>query len=282
MDQGGCRLNGGGGGDGQGGGSDGAGGRLGMITLEDLESFSEDQLSDSGNGSLEEEGEVMEEEEEQDRLLHYWQDVARGHQVEVPRDMATPIQQLTTNNQGTHDRESVPFTLITRKEKCGEVLYEKRCYEKAYWACITVHEDTYEQSICYGFMRLMRYICQQNSSGSYLGLTIPIVTVVRTDEAHSTLSRSVTVAYHLPTFHQAQPPRPHDAEITIEEWPATIIYTRPFAGATNEYTIINQIGILAEILDSPELCLNDSFIVAGYTNPAAANRQNEIWFLERP
>lgn len=51
----------------------------GMITLEDLESFSEDQQSDSGNGSLEEEGEMMEE----SRLLHYWQDVARGHQVEV-------------------------------------------------------------------------------------------------------------------------------------------------------------------------------------------------------
>lgn len=55
--------------------------RGGMITLEDLESFAEDQLSDSGNGSLEEEGEGMEEDD--DRLLHYWQDVARGHQVEV-------------------------------------------------------------------------------------------------------------------------------------------------------------------------------------------------------
>lgn len=52
----------------------------GVITLEDLESFSEDQLPDSGNGSLEEEAEIMEGE---DRLLHYWQDVARGHQVEV-------------------------------------------------------------------------------------------------------------------------------------------------------------------------------------------------------
>lgn len=52
-----------------------------VITLEDLESFSEDQLSDSGNGSLEEEAETMEEDDE--RLLRYWQDVARGHQVEV-------------------------------------------------------------------------------------------------------------------------------------------------------------------------------------------------------
>lgn len=74
-------MNGGGGGGGDGGGS--GPDRHGMITLEDLESFSEDQLSDSGNGSLEEEGETMEEDEDPNRQLHYWQDVARGHQVEV-------------------------------------------------------------------------------------------------------------------------------------------------------------------------------------------------------
>ncbi|KAL4613121.1 heme-binding protein 2-like isoform X2 [Arapaima gigas] len=276
MDHGGCRLNGGSESDGS-----SSGGRVGMITLEDLESFSEEQPSDSDNGSLEEEGEAMEE-DEQDRLLHYWQDVARGHQVEVPNDMAVPIQQLTTNNEGTHSRERVPFTLITRKEKCGDVLYEKRHYGKANWACITVHEDTYEQSICLGFMKLMRYICQQNSSGNYLGLTIPIITVVRTDDAHSILSRAVTVAYYLPAEHQAQPPQPYDADIIIEEWPATIVYTRAFTGATNEQSIINEINTLAEMLELPTICLNCSFIVAGYTNPAAANRQNEIWFLERP
>ncbi|KAJ8331972.1 hypothetical protein SKAU_G00430480 [Synaphobranchus kaupii] len=154
MDRGGCRLSGGGGGDSQGGG---------VITLEDLESFTEEQPT-VGDGALEEEGEAMED-EEQDRLLHYWQDIGRVHQVTVPQDMAEPIQQLTTNTERGQDRENVPFTLITRKEKCGDVLYEKRCYEKANWACVTVHEGTYEQSICLGFMKLMRYICQQNSSG---------------------------------------------------------------------------------------------------------------------
>ncbi|XP_070973235.1 heme-binding protein 1-like [Oncorhynchus clarkii lewisi] len=280
METGNCRMNGGGGLDGIGGGGDDS--SNGMITLEDLESFSEDQLSDSGTGSLEEAGETIEDEEQQDGLLRYWQDAARGHQVEVPRDMAEPIQQITSNNNGQHDREHVPFTLIARKEKCGDMLYEKRHYEKAHWACITVHEDTYEQSICYGFMKLMRYICQQNSSGSYLGMTIPILTVIRTDENHSVLSRDVTVAYYLPTEYQVQPPLPSDTEISIEEWPATIVYTRSFTGATNEVTIINEISAMAEMLDSPAMHVNDSFIVAGYTNPAVANRQNEIWFLERP
>lgn len=277
MDRGGCQMSGGGGG---GGGDRSAADQPGMITLEDLESFSEDQLSDSGNGSLEEETETMEEDD--DRLLHYWQDVARGHQVEVSQDMAEPIHQLTTNNQGRSTREHVPFTLLSRKEKCGELLYEKRQYEKGHWACITMHEDTYEQSICYGFMRIMRYICQQNSTGNYLGMTLPIVTVVRTNEDHSVVSHDVTVAYFLPAEHQAQPPQPTDGEIVIEIWPATTVYTRSFTGPTNEITIINQINAMAELLDSPDLCINNSFIVAGYTNPAHSHRQNEIWFLERP
>lgn len=57
------------------------------------------------------------------------------------------------------------FLLGSLSLQCGELLYEKRQYEKGNWACITMREDTYEQSICYGFMRIMRYICQQNSLG---------------------------------------------------------------------------------------------------------------------
>lgn len=57
------------------------------------------------------------------------------------------------------------FTFLPFPSQCGEQLYEKRHYEKGHWACITMHEDTYEQSICYGFMKIMRYICQQNSLG---------------------------------------------------------------------------------------------------------------------
>lgn len=219
-----------------------------------------------------------------------------------------------------------------------------------------MREVTYEQSICYGFMKIMRYICQQNSSGEstskqpyyisdqalalisyfiysvrssssaneidsrliiipigdYLGMSLPIVTMVRTNENHSVISQDVTVAYYLPADHQAQPPQAIDSEIVIEIWPATIVYTRyvedkelgspgvllgiekeirllisflllssrAFTGPTNEVTIINEINILAELLDCPAECVNDKFIVAGYTNPAHSNRQNEIWFLE--
>lgn len=57
-------------------------------------------------------------------------------------------------------------------------------------------------------------------------MTLPIVTVVRTDESHSGISHNVTVAYYLPNEHQAQPPQPLDSDIVIEIWPAAVVYTR--------------------------------------------------------
>nr|XP_056707658.1 heme-binding protein 1-like [Euleptes europaea] len=195
--------------------------------------------------------------------------------------MAQPIRQLTRNNH-SQERESIPFTVINRKEKFGKVLYEKRHYEKGKWACVKVQEDQYEQSVCLGFMKIMRYICEQNSSGLYLGMTVPIVTIIHIGRSASDITRFVTVAYYLPGGLQDQPPDPNDPDIVIEEWPPAMVYARGFRGVTNEDSIAREINLLAELLESPELCLQDTFIIAGYTNPTAAIRQNEIWFLERP
>lgn len=145
---------------------------------------------------------------------------------------------------------------------------------------MSVREATYEQSVCAGFMKLMRYICQENASGRYLGMTVPIVTVVRTDETRSTLSRDVRVAYYLPGRLQQLPPMPTDPGITIETWPSTVVYTRSFSGPTNEITILREINALWEVLGSLEVSGSDSFIVAGYTSLAAAHRHNEVWFLQ--
>ncbi|XP_030627999.1 heme-binding protein 1-like [Chanos chanos] len=256
----------------------------GLITLEELESLTEDLDSHSAlgrsNSPVGESVETMEV-EERDRLLHFWQDVGRGHQVDVPRDMAEPIQLLTTDMENNQEREKIPSTLLTKKEKCGVLLYEKRNLEKLNWACITVREETYEQSICLGFMKLMRYICQQNSSGNYLGMTIPIITVVQVDDIRSTLLREVTVAYYLPQQYQDHPPQPLDPEISIETWPAMVVYSRPFNGITNEASILGEIRTLTDVLGSLSINTGNSFIIAGYTSPAALHRHNEIWFLER-
>lgn len=47
----------------------------------------------------------------------------------------------------------------------GEVAYEERVYPAGNWACVTRGEDLYEQSISMSFMKLMRFICKENSAG---------------------------------------------------------------------------------------------------------------------
>lgn len=47
----------------------------------------------------------------------------------------------------------------------GEVQYEERLYPAGHWACVTRAEDLYEQSISMAFMKLMRFICKENSAG---------------------------------------------------------------------------------------------------------------------
>lgn len=69
-------------------------------------------------------------------------------------------------------------------------------------------------------------------------MTLPIVTVVRTDETHSVVSQDVTVAYFLPAEHQAQPPQPEDSEIVLEIWPATTVYTRSVENKIKMTTLI--------------------------------------------
>ncbi|GCB83189.1 hypothetical protein scyTo_0023423 [Scyliorhinus torazame] len=90
------------------------------------------------------------------------------------------------------------------------------------------------------------------------------------------------MAYYLPTQFQDQTPQPFDAEVAIEEWPAHIIYARPFNGNTTEELILQEINQLAVHLDSPEWFLQDTFIVAGYNSPAAPNPHNEIWIIHSP
>lgn len=57
-------------------------------------------------------------------------------------------------------------------------------------------------------------------------MTVPILTIVHTNQNRSELLPGVTIAYYIPTHFQHQVPQPFDADIVIDESPARIIYTR--------------------------------------------------------
>uniref|UniRef100_A0A8D3BHT2 Heme-binding protein 1-like n=1 Tax=Scophthalmus maximus TaxID=52904 RepID=A0A8D3BHT2_SCOMX len=211
------------------------------------------------------------------RLLAHWQAVASTHQVSVPPDMTGPIQEMTRNSQ---QREPLPFTSISRLEKMGEELYEERVYPAGHWACVTRGEELYEQSISNAFMKLMRFICKENSAGRYLGMTVPVISNIQMKDG-TTFDKNVQTSFFLPAEFQGDAPRPCDPDIAIVYREPIRVVARTFFGTTTEETVAHQIALLWEILGITDELRRDEYMVAVYENPGISHRRNEIWFIRR-
>ncbi|XP_068531567.1 heme-binding protein 1-like [Anas acuta] len=250
---------------------------MARIRLEDLDGLGEEEEEegDEGGGG---EAEEEEDEEERGRLFAHWEVVASTHRVSLPPDMAGPIVQMNRHSQA---REPVPHVALSRHGKCEEAAYEERHYPAGKWACVTKGEPLYEQSISLSFMKLMRYICKENSVGRYLGMTVPVLNEIHLNEEGTELEREVLTAYYLPGQFQQNPPVPMDPEIHITERAPLRVITRVFYGITTEETILREIGLFWELLGSTDAVLRETYIVATYQNPSVPQRRNEIWFIRR-
>ncbi|KAK1171694.1 heme-binding protein soul4 [Acipenser oxyrinchus oxyrinchus] len=247
---------------------------MARITFEDLAAMDDELLDEN---VAEDNPEPMNEEEEE-RLLAHWQAVASTHHVVVPQEMAAPIQQMARQTQ---ERQPVPFVPLSCHEKNKEILYEERVYPAGKWAYVIKGEDLYEQSISMAFMKLMRYICNENSAGRYLGMTVPILNEIQMAKNEKSFVRDILTAYYLPAEFQDKPPEPTDPDIQIVQRETVRVITRVFYGTTTEETIMQQISLLWELLGSTDDFLRETYMVAVYENPGVPGRRNEIWFIRR-
>uniref|UniRef100_A0A1A7YG60 Heme-binding protein soul4 n=1 Tax=Iconisemion striatum TaxID=60296 RepID=A0A1A7YG60_9TELE len=245
---------------------------MALISLEDLEGLDDEQLDDD----ISDNPEPMD--DDGGRLLSHWQAVASTHQVSVPAEMTGPIQEMTRNSQ---QREPLPFILISRHEKMGEVQYEERVYPAGTWACVTQGADLYEQSISMAFMKLMRFICKENSSGRYLGMTVPVISSLQLMDDHETFQKDVETAFFLPAEFQSSPPQSSDPDINLVYREPVRVVARTFFGTTTEETVSRQIHLLWELLDHRDQFHHDRYMVAAYDNPGAPCRRHEIWFIRK-
>ena len=63
-------------------------------------------------------------------------------------------------------------------------------------------------------------------TGRYLGMTIPVVSIIRLMQDGSTFEKDVVTAYFLPTEFQANPPEPTDPEVSISFRPPFAVLAR--------------------------------------------------------
>lgn len=245
---------------------------MALISLDDLDGL-DDDITDDTNDDITDQQPITE-----DRLLSHWQRVGSTHQVSVPQEMTGPIHEMNRNSQ---QRETLPYAPISSHEKMGEVQYEERVYPAGHWACVTRGDDLYEQSISLAFMKIMRYICKENSLGQYLGMTVPVVSLIQMNPEGSGFEKEVLTGFFLPARFQSCPPQPTDPDIQIQDWGPIAVITRPFRGTTNEATVYRQIQVLWEVLAESEGVRRDRYMVAVFENPGVPQRRNEIWFLRQ-
>ncbi|XP_057699728.1 heme-binding protein soul4 [Corythoichthys intestinalis] len=248
---------------------------MALISLEDLEGLDEDEDIADVDAEAQPMGE-----EQSDNLLAHWRAVGRTHHVSVPAEMRGPIHEMTRNNQ---QREPVPFAPLSRQEKMGELMWEERAYPAGKWACVRHAEEFYEQSISQSFMKLMRFICKENSEGHHLGMTVPVVSTVALSSDGKTMDKSVLTAFYLPAAYQASPPQPSDPDVIVAHRDAFTVVAGPFFGTTTEETVTRHAGLLRELLGpaAAQSLRSDIYMVAVYENPGVPRRRNEIWFLRR-
>lgn len=248
---------------------------MALISLEDLEGLDDDITDDTSEDITEVEPIT---EDTENSLINHWRRVGATHQVSVPQEMTGPIEEMNRNRQ---QRETLPYTHVSGFEKMGEVLYEERVYPSGRWATVSRSDDLYEQSISIAFMKIMRYICKENSLGQYLGMTVPVVSLIHVAEDSSGFKKEVLTGFFLPARFQACSPTPTDPDIQLQDWGPLAVITRPFFGTTNEATVTRQISLLWELLPESEAVRRDRYMVAVFENPGVPQRRNEIWFLRQ-
>ncbi|KAJ6660202.1 hypothetical protein lerEdw1_018129 [Lerista edwardsae] len=131
-------------------------------------------------------------------------------------------------------------------------------------------------------------------TGIKIDMTAPVTCFVQPG-AGPFCESTTTVAFYLPPQHQANPPKPSEADIFIETRPAITVYVRvrlflflvvlnrSFGGFAKARKNQDEILALAESLRRDGKTFQEKvYYSAGYDSPfKLLNRHNEVWLIKK-
>ncbi|XP_030627877.1 heme-binding protein 2 [Chanos chanos] len=169
---------------------------------------------------------------------------------------------------------------FTPQESKGED-YEVRTYHATKWASTTVKDMDQEKALSTGFRRLFQYIQGNNEKKVKVEMTVPVSCLIEPG-AGPACEASFTVSFYVPEEHQADPPKPNDPEVFIENREEMTVFVRTFGGFANEQNVRENLLKLIESLQRDGMSFKESpYYRAGYDSPfKLVNRRNEVWILK--
>ncbi|XP_061097549.1 heme-binding protein 2 isoform X1 [Conger conger] len=161
--------------------------------------------------------------------------------------------------------------------------YDVRTYQSAKWVSTRVTGLEYDPAISTGFRRLFRYIQGSNEQKEKVEMTAPVTCLVDPG-AGPACETTFTVSFYLPEEHQADPPKPTDPDLFIEDRKEHTVFVSTFGGFSNQQKSRDQLLQLMKSLQRDGLEFQEKlYYTAGYDSPfKLTNRRNEVWLLKKP
>ncbi|XP_020634102.1 heme-binding protein 2 isoform X1 [Pogona vitticeps] len=160
--------------------------------------------------------------------------------------------------------------------------YEIRQYEPAKWVCTSIKTVDWDSAINTGFTKLFNYIKGKNEKGVKIDMTAPVTCYVQPGAGPFCESTTI-VSFYVPSQHQANPPKPTEADVFIETRPAITVFVRSFGGFANAKRNQEEILALVESLKRDGKAFQEKvYYSAGYDSPfKLLNRHNEVWLIKK-
>ncbi|XP_064195305.1 heme-binding protein 2 isoform X2 [Anguilla rostrata] len=161
--------------------------------------------------------------------------------------------------------------------------YEVRTYQTTKWVSTRVTGLQYDSALSTGFKRLFQYIQGSNEPKEKVEMTAPVTCLVDPG-AGPACETNFTVSFYVPEQHQADPPKPTDPEVFIEDRKEHTVFVRTYGGFSNEQKSREQLLQLVESLQRDGLAFEEKpYYTAGYDSPfKLTNRRNEVWLFKKP
>ncbi|KAK7495477.1 hypothetical protein BaRGS_00013175 [Batillaria attramentaria] len=158
--------------------------------------------------------------------------------------------------------------------------YEERRYAPAKWVATTVKSISHKDATSEGFRRLFKYISGDNEKNTKVEMTAPVTTWVEPG-AGPNCESSFTVAFYIPSEHQADPPKPSNQQVFIEERPQFTAYVSQFGGFASDEIWVQKAVELGDAIGDHSLFNDAQYYTAGYDPPFKPfGRTNEVWFVK--
>jgi len=171
--------------------------------------------------------------------------------------------------------ETAPYEVVDTYEG-----FEKRVYPAQKWVSTTMEGSAYDPLTSSMFMKLFNYISGENDKKISIPMTTPVSTLVQPTSS----GNRYTMAFYVPSAHQADVPS-GGPDVTVESRPQQTIFTRRFGGWATDATVASERKTLEGLIRTAGLGAQvdfSTYYVAGYDPPFMPFfRRNEVWFVQK-